>query len=195
MGRRARLYWLLSALLVSLPLSAHKLKVFASAEGETIRGRVYFVGGAGARGAAVRVTDAEGHVLARLKPDGEGRFSYRVGSRASYRVVADSLDGHQASWTLQAEEFPASLPSVDKSGEEGRPAMAERGRDEASLAPQAALEAQVEQAVARQIRPLREALQAHQERVRLRDIIGGIGYIVGLAGLALWWGNRRKGGA
>jgi nickel transport protein len=50
----------------------------------------------------------------------------------------------------------------------------------------------VEQAVARQIRPLREALQAHEERVRMRDILGGIGYIVGLAGLALWWSSRRR---
>lgn len=53
------------------------------------------------------------------------------------------------------------------------------------------LVALVEEAVARQVRPLREQLLAHEERVRLRDILGGIGYILGLAGLVLWWHARR----
>lgn len=53
------------------------------------------------------------------------------------------------------------------------------------------LVALVEEAVARQVRPLREQLLAHDERVQLRDILGGIGYILGLAGLVLWWHARR----
>jgi nickel transport protein len=48
----------------------------------------------------------------------------------------------------------------------------------------------VEQAVARQVRPLREQLIAHQDRIRLQDLLGGIGYILGLAGLVLWWRSR-----
>ncbi|MEJ2456241.1 MAG: hypothetical protein P8103_19125 [Candidatus Thiodiazotropha sp.] len=63
-----------------------------------------------------------------------------------------------------------------------------------TVPPQGVTEAALERAVARQIRPLREALQGYEEQVRLRDIIGGIGYIVGLAGLGLWWGRRRKDG-
>jgi nickel transport protein len=50
----------------------------------------------------------------------------------------------------------------------------------------------VEQAVARQLGPLRDALRACEEQRRLRDILGGLGYIVGLAGLGLWWRSRRR---
>jgi nickel transport protein len=53
----------------------------------------------------------------------------------------------------------------------------------------------VERAVARQIRPLREALEAERSRARLHDILGGLGYIAGLAGLALWWRSRKGGPA
>ncbi|MBK5965704.1 hypothetical protein CCR95_16830, partial [Thiocystis minor] len=54
-----------------------------------------------------------------------------------------------------------------------------------------ALIAAIDQAVARQVRPLREQLIAAQDEVRLRDILGGLGYILGLTGLALWWRSRR----
>ncbi|MFP4077364.1 MAG: hypothetical protein ACLFTD_12930, partial [Halochromatium sp.] len=54
------------------------------------------------------------------------------------------------------------------------------------------IERSVEQAVARQLRPLREALAEAQARVAFRDLLGGLGYIAGLAGLGLWWTRRRR---
>jgi nickel transport protein len=57
-----------------------------------------------------------------------------------------------------------------------------------------ALEAAIERAVARQIRPLREQLIAAEDRIRLQDILGGIGFIMGLTGLALWLTSRRRSG-
>jgi nickel transport protein len=53
----------------------------------------------------------------------------------------------------------------------------------------------VEQAVARQIRPLREELAGAQGQASLRDVLGGVGYILGLAGLLAWWRSRRASGA
>ncbi|MEJ2691748.1 MAG: hypothetical protein P8166_01540 [Candidatus Thiodiazotropha sp.] len=195
---RLRITWLLLGLAISLPLQAHKLKVFATAEGEKIVGRAYFVGGAGASGALVTIQDDGGRELARLEPDDAGNFSYRVERRMRYRVLADSRDGHVASWTLRAEEFSPSLPGgiEPEAPVSGPPvAVASRRADvvtgEEDLRP--AMTAQIERIVARQIRPLRLDLQAHEERVRLRDIIGGIGYIVGLAGFGLWWNGRRRG--
>jgi nickel transport protein len=161
-----------------------------------ILGQAYFVGGAKANGATIIISDAEGRELARLKPYQEGNFSHRVARRMDYRVVADSGDGHQASWTLRADEFSPGLPGAvaaqapaSEQAAQGNPDAA-RARDNG----QSVLGERLERAVARQIRPLREALQTHEERIRLRDILGGIGYIIGLAGLALWWSGRRRGG-
>jgi nickel transport protein len=52
----------------------------------------------------------------------------------------------------------------------------------------------VDAAVARQLRPLLEAYEAAEGRTRFNDIMGGIGMIMGLAGLALWGSTRRAGG-
>jgi nickel transport protein len=192
-----RWLWLAFGLLLCLPVSAHKLKVFATAEGDRILGQAYFVGGAGAGGAAIRIVDAGGRVLARPEPDVNGNFSYAVERRMDYQVVADSLDGHLASWTLRADEFSPDLPGTQamETSDKAHPvAPVSREQDipASRTVPDAASLSHVEAAVARQIRPLRVALQAHEEQVRLRDIVGGIGYIVGLAGLGFWWSARRR---
>ncbi len=187
-------------LMVSLPAQAHKLKVFATAEGDRIEGEAYFVGGAKAAGASIVIADADGRELSRLMPDAEGRFSYQVSRRMDYQVIADSQDGHQARWTIRADELAAGLPPADAA--EATPVAAEKAMpvpmkqseaETSGLAP-AAVVALVERSVARQIRPLREEIEAYGEQVRMRDILGGLGYIVGIAGLGLWWRSRRQAG-
>jgi nickel transport protein len=54
--------------------------------------------------------------------------------------------------------------------------------------------AAVEQAVARQLRPVREELAAAQGQAGLRDILGGLGWILGIAGVLLWRRHRPGGG-
>ncbi len=185
---------LLFTLLCSLPLSAHNLKIFAMAEGVTIRGQAYFVGGAPARGAKILITDTAGNVLARLTPDETGHFEYRIASAMDYQVVADTLDGHRVSWTLRADEFSFGLPAGEVQPGSDDP----QGTQQPASAP-ARTETRGEardkckQAVAHQVGPLRERLLACEGQLRLRDILGGLGYIVGLAGLGLWWGGRRRG--
>lgn len=50
----------------------------------------------------------------------------------------------------------------------------------------------IETAVARQIKPLREELAAYKEQAKFRDLLGGLGYLLGLAGLGAWLSQRRK---
>ncbi len=62
----------------------------------------------------------------------------------------------------------------------------------AASLPDAALEQRIAEAVAREIRPLRRQLEEAQNRARLRDILGGIGYIVGVMGLVFFLKGRRR---
>jgi nickel transport protein len=50
----------------------------------------------------------------------------------------------------------------------------------------------LDRAVARQTRPLLEALERAEARLRFNDVAGGIGTIVGLVGLGLWASARRR---
>ncbi|EXJ15072.1 hypothetical protein [Imhoffiella purpurea] len=201
---------LLGLALASQPALAHKLQVFAFAEGARIQGSAYFAGGAKATGALIRIQDATGKTLAELTPDAEGRFSYRATQPADLLVVADSGDGHRAEWRIAADELAGGFPELDPASStaadgrhdeaadsKARPQNAVAMEPEPKLsgrADDARLLMAIEQAVARQVRPLREELIAAQDRARWHDVLGGIGYIIGLTGLALWMHARSKGG-
>jgi nickel transport protein len=185
------------------PALAHKLQVFAFAEGARIGGSAYFAGGGAASGARIEVLDAEGTKLAELAPDGEGRFAYSAQAPVDHLIRAITGDGHQAEWRVSAAELAAGFGSQgtvvgDGANPDQIPASVSADPDASSAARRSAvdldpaLESAIERAVARQIRPLREQLVAAEDRVRFQDILGGIGYIMGLAGLALWWTSRRR---
>jgi nickel transport protein len=193
--------WLICGLIIlaAPPALAHKLKVFALVDGDHIAGSAYFVGGAKATGAAITVTDPQGTELARLVPDAEGAFRFTPTQQVDHVIIADTGDGHVARWTLPADTLPSGLGTATLTAGPEPSAAAMAPRETAPAQPTTmtpfsdeALAAAIEQAVARQLRPLREQLEAHDSRVRLQDVLGGIGYIAGLAGLGLWWYGARR---
>jgi nickel transport protein len=60
--------------------------------------------------------------------------------------------------------------------------------------PPGELQALVEQALDRKLAPIMHRLVALDQGPSLSDIIGGIGYIIGLVGLAAYFNSRRKTG-
>jgi len=51
----------------------------------------------------------------------------------------------------------------------------------------------IEDAVGKKLRPLTEIIIASREKdFSLRDIMGGIGYIIGLVGLAAYFRSKRQ---
>jgi nickel transport protein len=189
-------------LLVAVPSGqafGHKLQVFASAEGARIAGSTYFAGGGPASGARIEVRDAQGKLLVELSPDPDGRFTYEAQAPMDHRILAITGDGHRAEWLIAADELTGAYGATSSPETPlGLPIRPDAAMEPTASSPAAStvldptLEAAIERAVARQIRPLREELVAAENRVRLQDILGGIGYILGLTGLALWWRSRRR---
>mgnify|MGYP006295030885 FL=1 len=201
------------------PALAHKLNLFAAADGRRIQGEVYFAGGAKATDVPVLVQNAAGEVLAELRSGADGGFAYQAEAPVTHRIVAETPDGHRATWRIGAGELAAAFPQAtapaDSSNGGSKPATSGAGSHsgagtggaraggsddqphsppptaDADLALDPALAAAIERAVARQVRPLREEALAAREAVQLRDVLGGLGYILGLAGLGLWWRCRR----
>jgi nickel transport protein len=93
------------------PALAHKLQVFAFAEGASIGGSAYFAGGGAASGARIEVLDGEGNKLAELVPDGEGKFVYTAQKPVDHLIRAVTGDGHQAEWRVSAAELAAGFGS------------------------------------------------------------------------------------
>ncbi len=98
--------------------AAHALKVFAYFEGNIVKGSVYFVGGAPAKQALVRLESEDGQPLQQLETDEQGGFISQGVSEVSVTVVADSRDGHIGKWQVTKpvdSQKADSLRSTEKS--------------------------------------------------------------------------------
>jgi len=183
--------FLVLGLVITLPAAAHQLRLFATTEGTTIRGTVYFAGGSKAANVPVTAFTAEGLQLDQTITDQQGEFTFTAQQRVDHHLVADTGDGHQAEFTVSAQQLPASLGTLDATianPEPETPAIpANQIQHDLSE-----LEALLENAIARQIRPLREQLEAYEAKTRWHDVLGGIGYILGLTGIACYLLARRQ---
>jgi nickel transport protein len=180
-GRNCCTLAIIFLLLSPLPVFAHKLHVFAHAHGTSIHGEAYFTGRIPAQNATVMALDRAGKELGRTKTDQQGKFNLQARFRCDHRLIVDAGDGHGGECMLAAAELPEDLPSRGNSP--NTPAKTPHDQP---------LEAKVE-AVNQQIVALRKQLDRYEQRTRLRDVLGGIGYIVGIAGVAFYFlGIRRK---
>ena len=180
-------YALLLVVTTSNAAFAHKLKVFATVEAGTISGYGFFVGGGRPQGSTAVIKDAAGREVYRGATDSEGRFSWTPAAPSTFTVIVDTREGHVAEAVLAAERFGGAepTPADARRSDAGATKMATAAAGDAET------ERRIEAAVARQVRPLLERIEALDARLRLADIVSGVGMILGLAGMGLWAVARR----
>lgn len=161
--------------------TAHQLKLFATVEGGTVSGYGFFIGGGRATTALVTATAGDVPVVADLPVKADGAFAFPYDGPGPLRLVLDAGEGHRAESTLAVERFAPGAAAGDQACMADTDALADL------------IEARVDAAVARQTRPLLEALAEAEARLRFSDIMAGIGMIAGIAGAALWASARRRG--
>lgn len=172
-----RLGLLLAGLLVAPLAWGHGIDVFATVEGDSIHGTLRYADQTPIAGASVVAYGPDGAVIVETHSDAEGRFTLPVTQRCDYRIEGDAGAGHTGTYTV-----PESELSVETSSNAAAPG-------ESASAP--GLEAQIERVVARQLAPLRQQLFEHDRAIRLRDLLGGIGYVFGLAGIVVLLKHRK----
>lgn len=197
----ATVFLFLFLLLSVLPASAHKVRVFAYIDGNSVVAEGAFSGGRPAKGATVTAENAENHaVLFTGKTDAAGicRISLPKSywrSPVSLLITLSSGDGHQATWILdQAESKPiktADAPAPAASEKEAPTAVS---TDDDYTPSASFIREIVREELARQLVPVqRELAVMGQQKPSVQDVVGGIGYIVGLAGLIAYMNARKKG--
>jgi nickel transport protein len=160
---------------------AHQVNLFAAAEGRAIAGEAYFRGGVPVAGAIVKVFDPAGAALGETKTDAQGKFTIPCRYRCDHRLVLEVDGGHGAEYTVTAGELAEDLPPRDGAAAASSPAPAVASIPVEASSPAGG--SSELNAVERQIAELRRELARYQGEIRLRDVIGGVGYIVGAMGL------------
>jgi nickel transport protein len=191
---------LVVAVFVLRPTSAlaHKLYVFAQVQGTTIQGRAYFPGDVPAQDSYVIARDPSGKELARTTTDANGHFSFAVRQRVDHNLSAETVDGHEGHFTVHVGELPDSLPGDSPNATADPQAGFPEARHPNKPTENATQDAQSSTVheqiteVMRQVGALRQQILESDERLRFRDILGGIGFILGVTGVAYYMKARKK---
>lgn len=188
---------MLCALGMSQQALAHKLSLFAYAEGDTVSVEGYFADGKKAQNSAVKVVDSGGTVLVEGVTDDEGMYSFKIPQQVDLNIILNSGMGHQGEFLMSAAELGGGGISPEPVS---APVVAGVEADQAALGVVAApavggdVEAVVHRAVNEAIKPLVRELAESRQKASISDLVGAIGYIFGLMGLFAFYKARQMGG-
>jgi nickel transport protein len=179
---------------------AHKVNIFAYAENGTVYTESYFPDGRPVEGGAINVYDRGGKQLLTGTTDSEGLFSFSPPAQDDLTIEIIASMGHKNSFLLHKEELgdiPVTEPQPDIAPVESG---VRQGVPE-SISPSVqqvesvnGLQKQLND-IAAELRSVKReiaALRASMEKPGLDDIVSGIGYILGLLGVAFFMMNRKK---
>lgn len=210
---------LLLALACAHPALAHRVNIFAVSDGTTVSVECRFSRSSPARKSLVTVLDvATGEVLQEGRTDETGCVAFPLTERmrraaSGLRFHVNAGEGHQNDFVLEADELgtagnteaaaktgepAASAPMVaaaqQPTGQEARPALpAALPGDSIVTMTREELEALVAAAVDRRVAPLKRMLAAQTEKgPGMVEILGGIGWILGIFGAAALVMARRR---
>ncbi|MDR1776547.1 MAG: cobalamin biosynthesis protein CbiL [Desulfovibrio sp.] len=198
-----------AALLTDAPALAHRVNIFAWLEGSTVKVRCDFSRGSPVRGGQITVLAKDGGgELLRGMTDSEGDFGFAVPQQArksGLRIRVNAGSGHVNEWTMEAAEFAENRSPSIRQNPDGAPA---RYAEDAAAAqvpagmpetrPESALTGEqtrriVTEVVNAELAPLRRYLASlANPEPGLREIVGGVGWLVGLAGLFCFYKSRNK---
>ena len=154
----------ISACMSTSPVHAHGVSLFAMADGTRILGTAAYDNHKPMSNASIALLDMDGALLRELITNDKGAFSCEIIQPGAYTLELETLDGHRASCSVTID--PAAKPLWDGKGVSHTISGAE-------------------------LAELRMDIHELKESIRLHDVIGGIGYIVGILGLIMFVKGRN----
>ncbi len=176
----AFLTWLVIILITASPIYAHRLNIFAFVVDDMVFTESSSADGTPVRSGVIKVFDSKGSLLLQGETDEEGLFSFRIPKREDLTIILEESTGHRATFNLSAAKLAKSSLSY-YGGSHDIPHIED-------------IRSVVAEEVAKQLEPLHERIARLQKenRIRVREIFAGIGYILGLMGLVMYFQSRRK---
>lgn len=182
------LFTLALTMLVASSALAHRVNLFGYAEGGQIHVEGYYTDGAPSVDSRIEAVGPDGNVIARGVTADNGRFSFPAAEQGHYLVRIDSSLGHVAQITVEVGSDKAQGSQSEATSYDHHVHLAE----EADIATGTELDALTEKVerLGEEVAGLRKAL----EKPGVAQIVGGLGFIVGLAGAYLWGVSRKNSG-
>jgi nickel transport protein len=198
----------------ALPAQAHRVNVFAWVEGNTIYTTAKFSGGKVARESRVEVYDSRKKLLLNGLTDNQGAFSFSIPKIDDLEIIVEAGTGHRGSWQIKKSELTSATETEAPDNSNSAPPTASRpasnlkplakttetetvntasGRQVSPEELEKIVRKVVDRSLSEKLHPLLLMLsEIRNPDPGLKDILGGLGYIFGLVGIAAYIKSRKQ---
>ncbi|GAB5047430.1 hypothetical protein [Thermodesulfovibrio sp. TK110] len=182
---------LIQLLIYSNDSYAHKVSAYAYREGDKIIGECYFVDGSPCKNSKVEVYDSRGKKITETTTDEKGRFNFKTSETGELKIVIPAGEGHRAEYTLEAVKKPekkeVKKQETVKETQKHELPQGSINREEIKQIIDEAMDAKL-QGLRSELMDLRKQM----DKISIRDIIGGIGYILGVWGIIMFIKRKKN---
>ncbi len=174
--------------LLTSEVHAHKVNMFAFAEGNQVFVEGYFSDGKRAKNSEVIIYDPDGVILVRGNTDDEGAYTFIIPNQNDLRITLNAGMGHMTEYVISSNELSglsdSTVAETTNVGEStgSEPVLTEPA-GQTVMTSGVVSKAALKKAVGEAIRPLMRSISELEERRSFSDIVGGLGFIVGIGGL------------
>jgi len=190
-GVLAAVYIVAGSLLRPDAALAHKVSLFAWVENDTVYTLSKFSGGKKVINGHLLVFDPKGNKLLEGLTDNQGEFAFKVPQQTDLMLELIAGTGHKGHWRVPLEEIEGGSEK-STSTDAGPFSEVPRVTHPSDNITADHLEAAIEKVLDRKLKPVMKMLaKANQPGPSLTEILGGIGYIIGLVGIAAYFKSRQ----
>ena len=178
---------------------AHKVLLAAYLEGDTIFVEGGFSDGTPCKNAKVEVFDPSGKKLLEGKTNEDGEFFFKPPQKTDLKLVINAGMGHRGEYTMPADELQGVVVGNQATSTEAMPAPTAETQKPQGVSEAVAridpkeIESIVDRVIQKRLRPLTQLVAKSQRKTGFSptEIFGGIGYILGLMGIAMYFRYRK----
>jgi nickel transport protein len=179
--------------MMDVSIFAHKVNVFAYIEGGKIYTESYFNDGKKCIESKIEVFDNRGNKLLEGLTDKEGEFSFEVPSEdGDLKIVLTASMGHRAEYSISANEIRGSTGLIKEENEEPVSIVFPETSSLDLKEIQSIIEDTLDEKLKPIMREMIEIKKSQEDKISPTEIIGGIGYIVGIFGIIAYFLSRKR---
>ncbi len=184
------IFLFLIIMVVNIPVFAHKVNIFAYVEGDRIYTESYFNDGKKCIDSKIEVFDKQGDKLLEGLTDEEGEFSFEVSPEdGDLKIVLTAGMGHRAEYSISADELSGAAGLIKEELEKPVSVVS----PEVSSLDLNEIRSLIEDALDKKLEPImREIKKSKTDKISPTEIIGGIGYIIGIFGIIAYFLSRKR---
>ncbi|HOK56225.1 MAG TPA: hypothetical protein PKV21_00015 [bacterium] len=165
---------------------AHKINIFTYKEGNKIFVEGYFQDGSPCKNSPVEVYNEKSEKILDGKTDEKGIFSFDIPDAEKIKIVLTADMGHKVETEMELKKKTEIKKEEKKVEKKEEKTEIQKGIDEEKI------KEIVEESVEKAINPLIKEIEKEKQKIKLTDIIGGIGYIFGILGIYLYFRGRSS---